>query len=105
VNIAFPAQFAGVQAGYTIDATTVNSSTVAAAVDAGAGVGVALGELVGEAPAVLVAFPVGLDVDPQDTSIATISIGAARTNLPKQLTRRSRSWTCQRPDSIKVAAP
>src|SRR5579863_3345455 len=40
VNIASPAQLAGVQAGYIIDATTFSSPPVAAAVDSGAAEGV-----------------------------------------------------------------
>lgn len=76
-----------------MDATTLSSSTVAAAVDAGAGVGVAVKLNVGDTVIELVAFAVGLGVDPHETSSTIASIGVHRANRPSKLTPHSDSWT------------
>jgi hypothetical protein len=93
VNIASPAQLAGVHAGYTVDATTDSSLAVAAAVDAGAVEGVSVAAKVGAGVAVLVAADVGFAGDPHETSSAIAIIGALQTNRLKNLMRPSRSWT------------
>ncbi len=91
VNIASPAQLAGVQAGYTNDATTFSSSPVAAAVDAGAAEGVTVAATVGAGVAVPVAPAVGLGGEPHEMSSNGAIIDMPRTTLARNLTRRCRS--------------
>jgi len=92
VNIASPAQLAGVHAGYTVVATPLSSSPLAAAVDAGAAEGVSVAVNVGTGVEVLVAADVGFAGDPHEASSAIAIIGAPQTILLKNLTRPSRSW-------------
>jgi hypothetical protein len=101
VNIASPAQLAGVHAGYSVDATTVSSSTLAAAVDAGAGVGVAVATTVGAMVAVFVALAAGLAGAPHAASTTTTMIGAVVAILFSKLTRKTRRRVPLRPDGIK----
>jgi hypothetical protein len=85
VNIAFPAQVAGVQAVYTLTATAVSSSTVAAAVVAGLGVGVAAGDVVGATVGAPVVLDVGLGGEPHDISSINTAIGAPAANRVGQI--------------------
>jgi len=69
-EIASPAQLAGVHAGYTVVATPLSSSPLAAAVDAGAAEGVSVAVNVGTGVEVLVAADVGFAGDPHEASSA-----------------------------------
>jgi hypothetical protein len=93
VNIASPAQLAGVQAGYIMDATTFSSSPVAAAVDAGAAEGVAVAAKVGAGVAVPVDPAVGFAGEPQETTSAGAIIAMPQKALLRDLTRPCCSWT------------
>jgi hypothetical protein len=94
---------AGVQAGYIDDATTLNSSMVAAAVDAGDDEGVAEG--VGAGVAVLVVAAVGFAGDSHPTSSVAAIIRALQANRCGNLTQTSCSGCVSDRIALQVAAP